>query len=319
MAKALFSVGGSSGLEWADFLEICQTCDELGFHGFYPSDHLMQIHGGRGATPARLEGLTVMAAMAGHTTNLRLGMLVINNNLRHPVMTAKIVNTIDHASGGRAEMGIGSGNVKHEFDVHGMPFPPFAERADRLDEALSVIKAIWTEEPASFSGRYYSLDEAPQMPKPVQQPHPPIIVGGRGDRTLRIAAKHADDYNQIAPLEEAKVNLARMQAVCDETGRDFSAMRRSIQIQIKLTGDKAEVEQAVARGASLATQKTDLYATPEDQVRDSMLLGSPEEIVDQLGRWTEAGVGHFILMTPRPFDASVMERFASEVAPHFAG
>ena len=167
MAKVLFSVGGSSGLEWSDFLHICQTCDELGFHGFYPSDHLMQINPGRGTTPARLDGLTVMAAMAGHTRNLRLGMLVINNNFRHPVITAKMVNTIDHVSGGRAELGIGSGNVKHEFDVHGIPFPPFRERADRLDEALSVIKAIWTEEPASFQGTYYSLDEAPQMPKAV--------------------------------------------------------------------------------------------------------------------------------------------------------
>ena len=318
MSKALFSVGGSSGLEWADFVEICQTCDELGFHGFYPSDHLMQIHGGRGATPARLEGLTVMAAMAGHTKRLRLGMLVINNNLRHPVMTAKIVNTIDHASGGRAEMGIGSGNVKLEHDVHGMEFPPFRERVDRLDEALSVIKAIWTEEPATFHGKYYNLDEAPQMPKPVQQPHPPIIVGGRGDRTLQIAAKHADDYNQIAPLEEAKVNLARMQAVCEETGRDFTAMRRSVQMQIMLSDDTSVVERTVARGATLATQQTEYYAAPEDQVRDSMLLGPSSAVVEQVGRWVEAGVNHFILMTPRPFDRTMMERFAAEVVPQFS-
>lgn len=318
MSNILFSMGGSSGLEWSDFLEICQACDELGFHGFYPSDHLMQIHAGRGTTPARLDGLTVMAAMAGHTKRLRLGMLVINNNFRHPVITAKMINTLDHVSGGRAEMGIGSGNVREEFDVHGMPFPPFKERAERLDEALSVIKAIWTDEPATFRGAYYSLSEAPQMPKPVQRPHPPVIVGGRGDRTLQIAAKHADDYNQIAPLEEAKVNLARMQAVCDEAGRDFSAMRRSVQIQIKLSDDAGEVAAAVERGATLATQQTAYYASPEDQVRDSMLLGSPAEIVDQLGRWVGAGVNHFILMTPRPFDRRVAERFAQEVVPHFA-
>lgn len=318
MGKVLFSVGGSSGLAWQDFLEICQTCDELGFHGFYPSDHLMQIHGGRGATPARLEGLTVMAAMAGHTKNLRLGMLVINNNLRHPVMTAKIVNTIDHASGGRVEMGIGSGNVKHEFDVHGMPFPPFQERVDRLDEALSVIKAIWTEEPATFHGKYYNLDEAPQMPKPLQKPYPPIIVGGRGDRTLQVAAKHADDYNQIAPLEEAKVNLSRMQAVCDESGRDFASMRHSVQIQIKLSDNKSEVEEAMAKGASLATQKTEFYSSPEQQVRDSMFLGSSTEIAEQVGQWVDAGVDHFILMTPRPFDRGMMERFAADVIPQFA-
>ncbi len=256
--------------------------------------------------------------MAGHTKKLRLGMLVINNNLRHPVMTAKIVNTIDHASGGRVEMGIGSGNVKHEFDVHGMPFPPFQERVDRLDEALSVIKAIWTEEPATFHGKYYNLDEAPQMPKPLQKPYPPIIVGGRGDRTLQVAAKHADDYNQIAPLEEAKVNLSRMQAVCDEGGRDFASMRHSVQIQIKLSDNKSEVEEAIAKGASLATQKTEFYSSPEQQVRDSMFLGSSTEIAEQVGQWVDAGVDHFILMTPRPFDRGMMERFAADVIPQFA-
>ena len=105
MAKALFSMGGSSGLGWADFLEVCQACDELGFWGFYPSDHLMQVGAGRGPTPKRLEGLTVMAAMAGHTKNRRLGMLGMNNNHPHPGITAKRITTIYHTHGGRAESG----------------------------------------------------------------------------------------------------------------------------------------------------------------------------------------------------------------------
>ena len=181
-----------------------------------------------------------------------------------------------------------------------------------------MIRAIWTDEPATFHGAYYRIDEAPQMPKPVQQPYPPIIVGGRGDRTLRVAARHADDYNQIAPLEEAKVNLARMQAVCDATGRDFSGMRRSVQIQIKLSDDASVVAETVARGAALATQQTDFYPSPEEQVRDSMLLGSVAAVADKVGQWVEAGVDHFILMTPRPFDRGMMERFAAEVVPQFA-
>ncbi len=208
-SKSLFSVGGSSGLGWSDFLEICQACDEMGYFGFYPSDHLMPIQQGVGPSSQRLEGLTVMAAMAGHTKNLRLGMLVLNNNLRHPVITAKMINTIDHASGGRAEMGIGSGNTPNELRVHGIPFPKFNERIERLDEALQVIRAIWTDEPASFQGKYYSLDEAPQMPKPLQKPYPPIIVGGLGERTQAIAAKHADDYNQITSIEDARANIER--------------------------------------------------------------------------------------------------------------
>ena len=316
--KALFSIGGSSGLGWQDFLEICQACDEMGYHGFYPSDHLMQIRQGRGPSPQRLEGLTVMAAMSGHTKSLRLGMLVMNNNLRHPVITAKMINTIDHASGGRAELGIGSGNLPLEFEVHGIEWHPFQERVDRLDEALSVIRALWTEEPASFSGKYYSLHDAPMMPKPVQQPHPPIIVGGTGERTMRVAAKHATDYNQIAPLEDVKANLAKMEAVCGEMGRDFGEMRHSVQLQIKLSDSKEEVDQTVARGALLARRPSEHYNDPETQTRDSMLLGSVAEVKEQVDRWTDAGINHFILMTPRPFDRGMLERFAAEVAPAFA-
>ncbi|MCH8849160.1 MAG: hypothetical protein IIC32_09345, partial [Chloroflexi bacterium] len=131
-------------------------------------------------------------------------------------------------------------------------------------------------------------------------------------------AKHATDYNQIAPLEDVRANLAKMEAICAETGKDFGGMRHSVQLQIKLTDDAAVVEQVVARGASLATKRSERYDDPESQVRDSMFLGSAAEITEQVGRWVEAGVDHFILMTPRPFDRGMLERFATEVAPAFA-
>jgi alkanesulfonate monooxygenase SsuD/methylene tetrahydromethanopterin reductase-like flavin-dependent oxidoreductase (luciferase family) len=156
------------------------------------------------------------------------------------------------------------------------------------------------------------------MPKPVQQPHPPIIVGGTGERTMRVAAKHATDYNQIAPLEDVKANLAKMEAICGEMGRDFGQMRHSVQLQIKLSDSKEEMDQILARGALLARRPSKLYDDPEKQTRDSMLLGSVTEVKEQVDRWTDAGINHIILMTPRPFDRSMMERFASEVAPSFA-
>ena len=135
---------------------------------------------------------------------------------------------------------------------------------------------------------------------------------------MRVAAKHATDYNQIAPLEDVRANLAKMETICAETGRDFAGMRHSVQLQIRLTDSKDEVEQMVARGAALATRPSERYDDPEAQVRDSMFLGGASEVTDQIGRWVEAGVDHFILMTPRPFDLGMMERFASEVAPAFA-
>ena len=320
--KALFSVGGSSGLVWADFLEICQACDELGYHGFYPSDHLMQIQAGRGSA-LRLEGLTVMAAMSGHTKSLRLGMLVLNNNFRHPVITAKMINTIDHASGGRVEMGIGSGNIPNEFRVHGLNWPKFSERLDRLDEALTLIRMLWTQEASTFEGQYYALAEAPFDPKPIQKPYPPIIIGGTGERTMRVAAKHADDYNQITALRQAEANIVKFKAICAEEGRDPDGMRFSVQMPLRLSDDKADVDYFInttvetnTRGASHALSP--LYDKVEDQVRDSAFWGSPEDIKEQVDRWTNAGVNHFILTTPRPFNTAMMERFVRDVAPAFS-
>lgn len=321
--KALFSVGGSSGLLWEDFLHICTTCDQLGYHGFYPSDHLMQIQQGRGPSSKRLEGLTVMAAMAGHTKDLRLGMLVVNNNLRHPVILAKMINTIDHASGGRAELGIGAGNVKQEHDVHGITFPKFQERIDRLDESLSVMKALWTEDPANFQGKYYSVTDAPSSPFPVQQPHPPIIIGGTGERTMKVAAKHATDYNQITSRLDVIDNLAKFRGFLPEHGRKPDDLRYSVQVQIRLNDDKADVDKYIENMAAIyaaqpSQHSSTHYGSMEEQLRDSMLWGSAEEVTEQVGRWTDAGINHFILMTPRPFDAHMMETFATKVAPHFS-
>lgn len=320
--KALFSVGGSSGLVWNDFLEICQACDDMGYHGFYPSDHLMLIQQGRGSN-LRLEGLTVMAAMSGHAKNLRLGMLVINNNFRHPVITAKMINTIDHVSGGRVEMGIGSGNIPAEFEAHGIPWPKFSERLDRLEESLQVMKALWTTEPANFDGKYYQLKEAPMEPKPVQKPHPPIIIGGIGERTMRVAARHAQDYNQITAIRQAEANIAKFKAICAEEGRDPTGMRFSVQIPIRLSDDKAEVDTFVnntvetyTRGAS--HRLSPLYDVVEDQVRDSAFWGSPEDVKEQVDKWTNIGVNHFILTTPRPFNRPMLERLMKEVIPSFS-
>ena len=135
---------------------------------------------------------------------------------------------------------------------------------------------------------------------------------------MRVAAKHATDYNQIAPLEDVKANLTKMEGVCKEMGRDFSRMRHSVQLQIKLSDSKEEVDQLVARGAALARKPSKRYQAPETQTRDSMLLGSVAEVQEQVDRWTDAGINHIILMTPRPFDRVMMERFAADVMPAFS-
>ena len=161
------------------------------------------------------------------------------------------------------------------------------------------------------------------MPKPIQQPHPPIIIGGMGERTMRVAAKHATDYNQITSMRQAEANIVKFKAICAEEGRDPAGMRFSVQLPIRLTDDKADAGRFIAntvetytRGAS--HRKSDLYDTVEEHVKDSAFWGDVEQVKEQVNNWTNAGVNHFILTTPRPFNAAMIERFAKDVMPAFS-
>ncbi len=321
MAKMLFSVGGSSGLGWDDYVQVAQACDELGFHGFYPSDHLGPV--GRGGPTDRLDATTVLAALSGHTKRLRLGALVMGNHFRHPVMTAKIVGAIDHASGGRAELGIGMGGNRDEYASHGMFYPGFKERLEHLDEALSVIRALWTQERATFVGKHYRLDGVEYNPKPVQKPYPTIIVGGASLGTLRIAARHADEWNTTGtPLKTKEALIQRMREVCGEAGRDFSTLRLSHQLTIQVTRDQGEAEAFYQRQVAQATRNPGFklqpqYRTSEEQVRDAVIAGEPGGIRDGVGRWLDLGVTHLNIHTPRPFDRTALEVIAKDVVPAF--
>jgi alkanesulfonate monooxygenase SsuD/methylene tetrahydromethanopterin reductase-like flavin-dependent oxidoreductase (luciferase family) len=319
----IFSMGGSSGLGWKEYLEVGQTCEELGFYGFYPSDHLGPIQAGRGPATDRLDAMTALAALSGHTKKLRLGALVMGNHFRHPVMTAKVVGALDHVSGGRAELGLGASATKGEHESHGFEYPPFQERLERLDEALALIKALWTQEPATFEGKHYHVREVSYYPKPVQKPYPPIIVGGSNIGTLRIAARHADEWNTTAtPLKTQAEFIRQMREVCAEVGRDFSTLRVSHQMTVVLTGTKEEKERFLERQIALAKgnpryKLLPQYTSAEEQVRDSVIAGDAEEVKAGVQRWRDLGVVHLNLHTPRPFNRPMLERFAAKVMPAF--
>lgn len=317
MDKTIFSIGGSSGLGWDSFLNVCKACEDANYFAFYPSDHLMTVQPGKGPSPDRLDALTAMAAVSGHTKRLRLGVLVANNLFRHPVMTAKIFNTIDHASQGRAEFGLGAGWSEVEHSVHGFSFPPPSERIDMLDEALDVIRAIWTDEPATFQGKYYQINEAPQMPKPLQKPYPPIIVGGISSKTRKVALKHADDWDQIAPLRQVERNIKIFKEEAEKIGRDIEKMRFSVQVPFDFASSKVEADKIIDRALANfnygAHKVADGYSNLKEHVADSRLIGSPDEMIEQIGNWKNAGVNHFILTTPRPFDQEIIEKFMSKV------
>jgi probable F420-dependent oxidoreductase len=323
MAKMIFSVGGSSGLGWRDYLDVAHACDELSFHGFYPSDHLGPIQAGRGPDD-RLDAMTVLAALAGHTQRLRLGAMVMGNGFRHPVITAKTVGALDHVSDGRAELGLGAGNVAHEYVNHGMEFPAFKERAERLDEALTLIRALWTQDEPSFEGRYYRVQGVQYYPKPVQKPYPPIMIGGTGPTMIRIAAKHADEWNTTGvPLKSQVSLMERMRAACSEAGRDFSALRFSHQLTIEPAKDRTDAQTKLDRHIGIASRNPRFklrpeYTSLEEQVQDSVIVGEPAEIVERVGQWRDAGITHLNMHTPRPFERGVLETIARDVMPAFS-
>jgi F420-dependent oxidoreductase-like protein len=219
------------GLPISAILDVWRMADEAGFDHLWGFDHVISLD--RTADQPVFDGWTFLPAAAGVTRRARLGLLVTGNLYRHPGILAKQAVTVDHLSGGRLEMGLGAGWKAEEFHMLGMPFPTVGERIGRLEEACSVLKLLWTQERASFTGRYYQLDDAIAEPKPVQTPHPPLWIGGSGPRrTLRVVAVHADVWSSNARSFEEDVASARiLDEHCHAIGRDPGSLRRCVAIR----------------------------------------------------------------------------------------
>jgi F420-dependent oxidoreductase-like protein len=217
---------------------VWRIADEAGFDHCWCMDHFATL-GGRDDGPI-FEAWTLLAAMAAATSRTRIGCAVTGNTYRHPAVLAKAAVTVDHLSGGRLEFGIGAGWAENEHTMLGLPFGTAGDRADRLEEACQVIRSLWTQAQASFAGQHYQLTGAVAEPKPVQQPHPPIWIGGAGRRrTLRIAAQHADVWNAPGGSPEEVTELSGvLDRHCAEAGRDPSEIRRSVQVRMPATPDE---------------------------------------------------------------------------------
>lgn len=212
-----------------------RLADELGFHAIWNYDHFYGPDAvgtiARDYRKDTFEAWTSLAAMALVVTRARIGCMVTGVTYRHPAVLAKMAVTVDHISGGRLEFGLGAAWHEAEHRGYGISFPRAGERLAMLDEALRVIKALWTEDSASFAGKYFRLDEAICNPKPVQKPHPPIVVAGQGQKSLRIVATHADEWNAtgVDPTEWSRLSDV-LDSHCDAIGRDPATIRRGVQI-----------------------------------------------------------------------------------------
>ncbi len=223
---------------------VWRIADEAGFDHCWTFDHFAGIV--TDPVEGTLEGWTLLGAMAEATSRVRIGCMVTGNTYRHPAVLAKMAVTVDQLSGGRLEFGIGAGWAENEHRMLGIEFGTVGQRIDRLEEACRLIKRLWTDDRADFEGRYYTLVDAIANPKPVQKPHPPVWIGGSGERkTLRVVAEHADVWN--AP--SAAVDVGRLSAVldrhCDDVGRDPKEIRRSVQFRVE-EGVGTALEQAQA-------------------------------------------------------------------------
>ncbi len=227
--------------------EAWRTADEAGFDHIWPFDHLIAL--GNDPTKLIFDGWTILGAVAENTKRTRIGLNVTGNLYRHPGLLAKIAVTVDHLSGGRLEMGMGAAWNEPEFQMYGLPFPSAADRIRMLDEACRVLKALWTEERATFKGRFYQLDAAIAEPKPIQKPHPPIWIGGSGPkRTLRVVAKHADVWDASAPTPDQRHALVKiLDEHCAKVGRDPATIRRSHQIRVDEEDDALRIGESALR------------------------------------------------------------------------
>lgn len=246
-----------------DLRAVWRIADEAGFDHLWAFDHFNPTFSDVAGDV--FEGMTLLAAMAEATSRVRIGLMVAGNTYRHPGVLAKMATTIDHLSGGRLEFGLGASGAEVEHTMLGIPFYTAGERIRRLGEALTVCRKLWTEERASFDGRYYKLSDAVSNPKPVQRPHPPIWVGGAGEKlTLRVVAEHADVWNVIGSVEEVVRKASVLDQHCADVGRDPAEIKRSVQPRLDPADPAAMVDLLHAYIEAGFTENI-IYVPPGDE------------------------------------------------------
>jgi F420-dependent oxidoreductase-like protein len=296
------------GADYQTLLNVAKAAEYLGFDGFFRSDHYLRMGEG-GGLPGPTDAWVTLAALAVQTTRIRLGTLVSPVTFRYPGPLAVAVAQADQMSGGRVELGIGTGWFDAEHDAYGIPFPPLGARFAMLEEQLAIITGLWATgvgERFSFTGKHYTVTDSPALPKPAQQPRPPVIIGGGGPkRTPRIAAAYADEYNaafdRVAGTQAA---FERVRTAVDAAGRPADSMVYSIAQVVCCGRDQAELDR---RAAAIGRQA--------DEMRENGLAGTPAEIADKLGQFAGIGTQRVYLQVLDMTDIEHLELIAEQVLP----
>ena len=301
-----------TGTSWTDVLELWRHVEATGWDIACVTDHFMP--NSRDREGAVLESWSTLSALAALIPRIRLGTIVLGNGYRHPAVVAKMAAQVDIISNGRLLLGLGAGWQENEHTAYGIPFYTMRERLDRLDEACEVIRSLWTQQRSHFEGRFYRLSDAPLMPKPVQQPHPELMIGGGGERvTLRIVASHADHWNVWGGPEVLARKTTVLEEHCAKLGRDSKTITRSVNMALLITDKKAEVD-------GLANSITRRLGSHAADAQDICLAGTLDQIREKLRKVREAGADTVFIPTMfRPLAdlRRDMDRLISEIAPEF--
>jgi F420-dependent oxidoreductase-like protein len=296
------------GATYADQLAVAKAAEAAGYSAFFRSDHYVAMSGD--GLPGPTDSWVTLAGLARETSSIRLGTMVTAATFRYPGPLAISVAQVDEMSGGRVELGLGAGWFEAEHKAYAIPFPPLGERFERLREQLDIITGLWTTpdgETFNYTGKHQSVEDSPALPKPAQRPHPPIIVGGGGPkRTPELAARFATEFNiPFVPLDALKTIYDRVRAAVADAGRSPDSLTYSAAFVVCAGRDDAQV---ATRAAAIGRQVDELRGS-------SPLAGTPNEIVDKLGPFAEAGVQRAYLQLLDMSDLDHLDLFASEVIP----
>ncbi|MFQ5665392.1 MAG: TIGR03560 family F420-dependent LLM class oxidoreductase [Candidatus Binatia bacterium] len=297
------------GVPFTIVKERAQLADRLGYHSIWFVDHMWS----RGLPEAdHLEAWTLMAATAAVTEHLGIGTLVLCNSYRNPALLAKMAASLDNVSAGRLLLGLGAGWMDEEYRAYGYQFPSARIRIEQLEEALTVIKLLFTEQRASFQGKYYALDGAVNNPKPIQKPHPPILIGGAGERRLlRVVAEYADIWNcPNNAAEQLEHKLAVLRRHCEIIGRDPAEIEVSEQCVVVLGRNDKELRSKMQFAKRALGGVFDIDKTA--------LRGTPSQLVDAIETRSRQGVTLFTMLFGDLNQPETLELFAEQVAPAFA-
>jgi F420-dependent oxidoreductase-like protein len=311
--RVCLMIEGQEGVSWEQWVALARACEETGIEGLFRSDHYRSVFDvpGRGS----LDAWATLAGLAAVTERIRLGTMVSPATFRRPSVLARMVATVDHISGGRVELGLGAGWNDGEHRAFGFAFPELGERMELLAEQLEIVHRQWTEEEFSFESRHYRLERCRAEPKPLQQPHPPLIMGGAaGPVAARLAARWADEYNTtFATVEQCRERRVRIVEACDQAGREPVVF--SLMTPCMVGRDRKETLERVRRRLEASGRDDDPAAMLGN---DDWIVGTVDEAVTRLRDYEEAGVERVFLQHLDHTDVEMVRLIGTEVTPAVA-